>query len=316
MRITTIIAILLALSFSAFAQTDPISVETDLVVMNVTVTNKNGGFVKGLTKEDFVVTDNGAKQQIDLFSASDSALSIGIVYDMHDADGQAVNVLEALKRFTARLGQDDDYFVMVFNEKGSLKADFVPDIEQVRRHLADPEKGTPSSLYDAIIAAGDHTRSLRHAKKYLIVFSDGADRDSRHSQKELRQRLHSINLPLYSLTFRPDDIRQLSYVDIGRNGPRQAFRIGEASELDRNVIAELSRSTGGGSYESDIRNRVYLSALAVKFLEEARNQYVIGFSPESGDGRWHKLKVSVNGNRGNTLKAESRSGYQSPRKQD
>jgi VWFA-related protein len=316
MKFTTIAALVLILSIAAPAQTDPISVETDLVVMNVSVTDKNGGFVKGLTKDDFAVTDNGAKQNIDMFSASDSALSIGIVYDMHDADGQAINVLESLKRFTGRLGSDDDYFVMIFNEKGSLKADFVPDIDQVRRHLADPDKGTPASLYDAIIAAGDHTRKLRHAKKYLIVFSDGADRDSRHSQKELKQRLRSINLPLYSLTFRPDDIRQVSYVDIGRNGPRQAFRVGEASELDRNVVAELSRSTGGGAYESDIRNRVYLSALAAKFLDEARNQYVIGFSPESSDGRWHKLKVSVNGDRGKPIKAQSRAGYQSPKKAD
>ena len=314
MRFTIIIAIFFAFSSATFGQTDPIRVETDLVLMNVTVTNKNGEFVKGLAKDEFVVTDNGVKQQIDLFSASDSALSIGIVYDMHDADGQAVNVLEALKRFTGRMGADDDYFVMVFNEKGSLKADFVPDIDQVRRHLSDPDKESPASLYDAIIAAGDHTRNLRHAKKYLIVFSDGADRDSRHSQKELRQRLRSVNLPLYSLTFRPDDVGQLSYVDIGRSGPRQAFRVGEASALDRNVIAELSRSTGGGAYESDIRNRVYLSALAVKFLEEARNQYVIGFSPDSSDGRWHKLKLSVNGGRGRPLKAESRTGYQSPRK--
>ena len=316
MRYTTVVAFILILSVAALAQSDPISVETDLVVMNVSVTDKNGGYVKGLSKDDFVVTDNGAKQNIDLFSASDSALSIGILYDMHDADGQAINVLESLKRFTGRLGPDDDYFVMIFNEKGSLKADFVPDIDQVRRHLADPDKGTPASLYDAIIAGGEHTRKLRHAKKYLIVFTDGADRDSRHSQKELKQTLRSINLPLYSLTFRPDDIRQVSYVDLGRSGPRQAFRVGEASELDRNVVAELSRSTGGGSYESDVRNRVYLSALAAKFLDEARNQYVIGFSPESSDGRWHKLKVSVNDGRRKSLKAVSRAGYLSPKKAD
>lgn len=314
MRYTKTIAYIFILSVVALGQTDPISVETDLVVMNVSVRDKSGGFVRGLSKGDFLVTDNGAKQNIDLFSASDSALSIGIVYDMHDADGQATNVLEALKRFTARLGAGDDYFVMIFNEKGSLKADFVPDIDQVRRHLADPEKGTPASLFDAIIAAGDHTRKLRHPKKYLIVFSDGTDRDSRHSQKELKQKLRSINLPLYSLTFRPDNIRHVSYVGIGRNGPRQAFRIGEASELDRTVVAELSRSTGGGAYESDIRNRVYLSALAGKFLDEARSQYVIGFSPESIDGRWHKLKVSVDGGRGKSLRAESRGGYQSPKK--
>jgi VWFA-related protein len=234
---------------------------------------------------------------------------------MHDADEQAANVLEALKRFTGRLGPQDDHFVMIFNDKGSLTADFVPDLDQVRRHLANPDKGTPAALYDAIIAAGERTRKLRHAKKYLIVFSDGADKNSLHSQKELRARLRGINLPLYSLTFRRDDIRQVSYADIGRDGPRQSFMVGEATELDRSVMAELSKSTGGGSFESDIRNRVYLSALAGKFLEEARNQYVIGFSPEKTDGRWHKLKVSLSGARAGGTNVSSRTGYQSPKRQ-
>ena len=315
MRYTTLFALILTLAIGIAAQTEPISVETDLVVMNVSVTDKKGEFIKGLTKDDFAITDNGARQPIELFSAGDSGLSIGIVYDMHEADSQAGNVLEALKRFTSRLGPQDDHFVMIFNDKGSLTADIVPDIDQVRRHLADPDKGTPASLYDAIIAAGERTRKLRNAKKYLIVFSDGGDKNSHHSQKELRERLRGINLPLYSLTFRPDDVRQISYADIGQNGPRQAFVVGEATELDRSVIAELSKSSGGGSFESDIRNRVYLSALAVKFLEEARSQYVIGFSPEITDGRWHKLKVSLNGEKARRANVASRTGYQSPRKQ-
>jgi len=308
-----ILAILLITATNTLAQTDDISSETNLVVLNVSVTDKNGKFVNGLSKDNFQITDNGLKQEIELFSPGESALSIGIVYDMHDADSQAANVLEALKRFTDRLGPQDDYFVTVFNEKGSVSAEFVPDIEQIRRHLADPDKGSPSSLYDTMIDAGQRTKRLRNAKKYLIVFSDGADKNSQHSQKELRDRLRSVNLPLYSLTFRPDNIRQFSYADIGRNGPRQVFGVGESSELDRNVISELSRTTGGASFESDIRNRVYLAALAGKFLEEARSQYVVGFSPDTHDGRWHKLKVSVAGGNSKGVKVSSRTGYQSPR---
>lgn len=310
-RYTVLSTLIVALTIAANAQTDPITVETDLVVMNVSVTNKNGDFVKGLSKDDFVITDNGARQNIELFSADDSALSMGIVYDMHQADSQAANVLDALKRFTGRLAPRDDFFVMVFNERGSVTADFVPDMEQVRRHLSEPEKGTPSSLYDAIIEAGGRTRRLRNAKRYLVVFSDGADKNSQHTRKELRNSLRGLNMPLYSLTFRPDNVRQISYADIGRNGPRQMFRVGEASELDRSVMAELSLSTGGGSFESDVRNRVYLAGLAAKFLDEARNQYVIGFSPGSFDGRWRKLKVSVDPTKGKGIKVTSRTGYQS-----
>ena len=298
---------------TALAQTEPISVETNLITMNVAVTDRAGNFVPGLSREDFTVLDENKKQDLLFFSSKDDALSIGIVYDMHEMNGQADNVLEALKRFTGRLGPRDDYFVTVFNEKGSVTADFVPDTDQLSRHLADPEKGTPKALYDSIVDAGDRVKKLRNAKKYLIVLTDGADRNSLHSMKQLRTRLRSINVPLYSLTFREDDVRNYSYVDITRNGPRQAFKVGEASELDRNIVAQLSKSTGGASYECSVRNREYLAGLATKFLDEARSQYVIGFSPDSNDGRWHKLKVSIDTTKAKGLRISSRKGYQSAR---
>jgi Ca-activated chloride channel family protein len=300
-------------TFSTFAQNDTINVETNLVTLNVAVTDKSGNFVRGLTKNDFTVMDEGTLQPIEIFSANDAALSIGIVYDMHQMDDSSASVLEALKRFTGRLVSQDDYFVSIYNDKGSLTADFVPDADQVRRHLADPDRGTPNSLYDSIIAAGEKVKELRNAKKYLIVFSDGADKNSQHSMKELQFRLRSVNLPLYALTLTRDDMRRINYVDIARNGPRQTFRVGEVSDLDKSVLAELSKSTGGQAFESSIRDRVYLAALATKFLEEARSQYVVGFSANSNDGRWHKLKVTVKSDKAKGVRISSRKGYQSSR---
>lgn len=301
------------LTAAAFAQDERISVDTNLVTLNVAVTDKSGSFVTGLGREDFTIVDEGTNQPIDVFSANDASLSIGIVYDMHDADERSASVLEALKRFTARLGPNDDFFVTVFNEKGSLTADFVPDADQTRRHLADPATGSASSLYDAIIEAGERTRRLKNTKKYLIIFSDRSDRNSEHGVKELRTRLRSINLPIYALTFTPDDHRRYGYEDMTRNGPRRAFQIGETSELDRSVIAELSSSTGGRSFESSVRNTVYLAGLAAKFLDEARSQYVLGFYPETKDGKWRKLKVAVKNGKDRGLKITSRQGYLSPR---
>ena len=303
--------ILFTLSSAAIAQEDRILVDTKLVTVNVTVTDKKGNFVSGLGRQDFAVLDEGIDQPIDVFSAKDASLSIGIVFDMHDADERSASVLEALKRFTGRLGPNDDFFVTVFNEKGSLTAEFVPDADQTRRHLADPPGGSARSLYDAIIEASERTRRLKNAKKYLIVISDGTDRKSEHGIKELRTRLRAMNLPVYALTFTPDDHRRYGYEDVTRNGPRKAFRVGEASELDRSVIAEMSRTTGGASFESSVRNRVYLEALAANFLEDARNQYVLGFYPDTSDGRWRKLKVVVRNGRDRGLEVASRQGYQS-----
>ena len=299
---------------NVISQDQQIAVETNLVTVNVSITDKSGKYVRGLTKSDFAVLDDGNKQDIDIFSAEDSALSIGIVYDMHRSeDDQTVSVLEALRRFTGRLGEKDDYFITVFNEKGSLTTEFVPDREQIGRHLSTPNRNSPSSLYDAIFAAGGNIGKLRNTKKYLIVITEGADKNSTHSSKELQRRLRSLNLPVFALTFTPDHRNSYGYSDLIRNGPRQVIGVNEASELDRSVIDEISKTSGGQAFESSIRNRVYLAAIASKFLEEARSQYVIGFYPETNDGRWHKLSIAVEPSKLKGEKVASRKGYQSRR---
>ena len=317
LSITKVIIIIALTVWSAvigISQDQPVSVETNLVTLNVSVTDKNGNYVRGLSKSDFLVTDNGRRQDIDIFSAEESGLSIGIVYDMHPSTTErTASVLEALKRLTSRLGDRDDFFVTVFNDKGSLTTQFVPDMDQLSRHLANPDRGTPNSLYDAIFAAGDRIGQLRNPKKYLLIVTEGGDRNSHHGLKELSLRLRSVNLPVYALTFTPEDRMAYGYTDIIRNGPRQLIGVGMTSELDRNVLNEISKTTGGQAIESNIRNRVYLAAVAGQLLEEARSQYVIGFYPETNDGRWHKLGIKLDPAKAKGLKISSRKGYQSRR---
>src|SRR5688572_3805521 len=160
-KAATFVIFNIGLGILGVSQDQPISVETNLVTLNVAVTDKKGNYIRGLSKNDFAILDNGKPQDIDIFSAEDSGLSIGIVYDMHPSTAdRTASVLEALKRSATRLGERDDFFVTVFNEKGSLTSDFVPDIDQLQRHLSNPERGTPNSLYDAIFAAGDRVSRL------------------------------------------------------------------------------------------------------------------------------------------------------------
>jgi len=307
--------ILTTASIASPAQEEPVRVDTNLVTVNTTVTGKGGVYIKDLKKENFEILDNRVKQNIDEFSAGEASVAFGIIYDMHPTtDEKSAAVLEAVRQFVKDLGQNDSYFVTVFNEKGSLTTDFVPTAEQVRVFLADGSAKGPRSLYDAIYAASEKSRLQKDTKRILLVLTDGADHNSDHNLKELRLHLRSINLPVYAVTFNEENKRQYGYVDLYRSQPRQTFGAFEASELDKGVIAELSKTSGGHAYERSVQNRVYLASIFRKVLADVRNQYVLGFYPEESDGRWHKLKVTVKSEPGpRRPKVSSRKGYQSPK---
>jgi Ca-activated chloride channel family protein len=307
-------AILLTIfSVSAFAQDDTITVETNLVTLNVVVTDKKGNYVKNLKKEDFEVFDQNIKQEIEQFSADESPVYFGIVYDMHSTtDERTKNVLDALRQFTGELKQKDNFFITVFNERGSLTTDFVPTNEQIQTTLTNTKPNTPNSLYDAIFTASGKVREHKNSKQILMVLTDGEDNSSHHSLKELRLHLRGVNLPVYTIGFDDQNRHSWGYTDIYRGQQRQTLRAFETNALNRVALNELSRTSGGQSFEQMIQNRLFLYTICKKVLAEVENQYVIGFYPENFDGKWHKLKVSVKATNGGKYYLSNRKGYQNP----
>jgi Ca-activated chloride channel family protein len=309
MKISFTITFILLLTTFSLAQDETIRVETNLVTVNVSVTDRQGKYVRGLTKNDFIVLDGGQIQDIDTFSSEDAPVSFAIIYDMHPTtDEQIMSILAAMRSFATSLRPEDDLFVTVFNEKGSLTTEFVPTDEQVRKQV----EGGSNSLYDSIFEASDRIARTRNNKRVMLVLTDGTDHSSHHSLKELRTHLRSINLPVYAITFGGDDTRKYGYSDIFRGGPTQTFGRFETKELDRGVLDEISKTSGGKSFETGIKHRVYLSALYSRVYDDIKRQYVIGFYPEAADGKYHKLKVSVSGEKEKKLSVSSRKGYQSP----
>ena len=318
MKVAAIVFAIIILGLTAqriYAQEEVERVETDLVTLNVAVTDSHGNYVRGLTKNDFVLLDNGRPQAIDAFSALSAPVSIGVVYDMHPGtDEFTMSVLDALRAFAQRLRPEDDYFVNVFGQNGSLTTEFVPTREQLNSFVENGNRTGSTSLYDAVFAAANRMAKMKNPKKVLLLLTDGADHSSEHSLKQLKLHLRSVNLPVYSVTFGFDPRPQFSYADLMQKGPRQTFRTGETSGLDRAVLADLSKTTGGQSFDGNIRNRYYLDALCQKVLAEVSNQYVFGFYPETRDNKWHRLEARVKSPAGKNYKVSTRRGYQSPKR--
>src|SRR6266704_2864198 len=60
---------------------DVVRVSTDLVVVNVTVIDKDGNFLKGLKRTDFQILEDGVPQKTSTFSAEETPFAAAILLD-------------------------------------------------------------------------------------------------------------------------------------------------------------------------------------------------------------------------------------------
>lgn len=272
------------------AQDDPIRVKSNLVTVSVNVTDKDNKFVSGLTRGQFEVFDDGVKQTIEHFSAEGSPRSFGVVYDMHPTTGERSKlVIESLRRFASSLGSTDTFFSVLFNERGSLVSEIVPDLDQLERHLARPDRRELSSLYDAIYLAADKLRLQRNVKKVLIVISDAEDHGSRHSYNAIRDQLRRLNVQVYSVIPNPSDELLWTYNDESRNTARRT-----PNTADRAALNQLAHRSGGAAYATSLSNQVRLDNIIREINEDTQKQYSLGFYPtREPDNASHNLEVRL-----------------------
>lgn len=293
---------------------DQIRIETNLVTIGVVAKDKKGNYISGLEKGQFTVYDNKVKQNLSIFSAEDSPISFGIVYDLHPTTTERTRiVLDALKRFTSDLRQKDDFFVIVFNEHGSLDLDFVPPIDQVERHLSSGKAGGPDSLYDAVFLASEKLRKKKNARRSLIIISDGADHYSHHNFSSLSKSLKSVNVQIYTLILTRWKWWDYSDITIGTRIRRWPW---DERELERAALRDVAEKSGGRTETPYAQSTSELYNIFKEAGQDMRKQYILGFYPEMLDGKWHKIEVKTDAlsKDGKKLRLSHREGYQSLKK--
>lgn len=305
-------------------QDDRISVGTNLVTVNVIVTDDNGRYVKGLSQEEFTIYDNKVKQPIAHFSAEPSRVSIGIVCEIHErVPGQTRSVLAAVKQFSSTLGSEDDFFFVAFSEHGSFTTEFIPSSDQVLDHLRFVKPAGPSSFYDTVYLASTRLRNSRNLKKALLLISDGYDTGSTHGYNKLRSRLRTLDAQIYAIGIADPALDQFAgnrrwfFEDITRQGARRSVQISPEVASGRAVLAELSRASGGTTYLPEMESESELAYICSQIAVELRQQYTLAFySNTTVSNEWHKLKVRVRASEAHSkLSLSYRNGYQLGRDQ-
>jgi Ca-activated chloride channel family protein len=277
-------------------QDDKVQLETAIVNVTISVTDNYGRFVTGLTKDHFEIFDDKVKQSIAHFSDDDAPVSLGIVYDVSGSMKERLTrSIRALRRFIETSHDDDDFFLIGFNDRAKLVQDFTTSGDQVISHLMFVQPKGSTALYDASYLAVEKVQQGRHKKKALLIISDGQDNNSRYTYKELRNRVKEADVQVYA---------------IGITDPATDTLAG----FGRGVLEEITRMTGGRAFFPNAYNEPELVEICTRIALELRHQYSIGFYPtdHASEAKWHKLQVKVNPPRGlGRLSLSYREGYQS-----
>jgi Ca-activated chloride channel family protein len=154
------------------AQDDPIkrlSVDVDIVLVPVTVTNDRGQFVSGLQKEHFQVFEDKVAQSIEQFSTEDAPMSLGIVLDSSGSMNPVMSTARKNGGACLDVGtQDDEYSLIVFSDKLKVNTDFTPDLQKLRMALLNVESKGRTALYDAIYAGLNKVKDGVHHRKTIV----------------------------------------------------------------------------------------------------------------------------------------------------
>ncbi len=267
---------------------------TSLVVVNVSVTDKQYRQISGLSKEHFEVFEDKVKQQIEFFSDDDRPVSVGVIFDLSGSMNNKISrAREAIKAFIETCHNQDDFFLVGFNERATLLGEF-SDGQSVldRLALADPHGQT--ALYDAAYLGVEKVKEGRHDKRALLIISDGQDNASRYNYGELRKLLKEADVQVYC-------------IGVTEQGADAGSILDRQGQL---ILEEIAKTTGGMAFfptsypeMEDATTRIALTL---------RHQYSIGYVPlnEQRDGKWRKIKVRVNAPKGlPSLIVRAKEGY-------
>src|SRR5260221_1613175 len=110
--------------------------ESNLVVVNVSVFNREGNIVKGLPQSAFTVFEDEVKQEIKVFRQEDVPISLGLVIDnsasMRDKRERVNSAALAMVKAS---NPDDEVFVVHFSEEAQVTQDFTSNIKQLESSL-------------------------------------------------------------------------------------------------------------------------------------------------------------------------------------
>ena len=281
----TLSVFVLVMPSIAIAQDRVFKSRVDMVALTVSVTDANGQSVAGLSADDFVIFEDGVRQELILFGSDGVPVDVALVVDTSSSMTTALPMVKlAASGLVKTLRNGDRAAVVDVKDSTRVPQPLTRDLMQVEAAIGRLTPRGSTALHDAIyitlrqfarerIALPEEAR--RHA---VIVLSDGVDTASHVAFEAITELARNLDVTIYTIALRD----QLS----SDPGIREALR-GATWEM-----GSLARETGGRAFFP-------ASALALQGIydtigRELANQYALGYvSSAAGAGAFRRIGLKL-----------------------
>ena len=291
-----LLAILCVSALIVFAQDDDvIRVNTELVVLNLTVTDREGNYVKALKKSDFKIYDDGVEvspEMIASFSLHESPYAAVVLLDSSGSmEARFSLARSAAIRFLDGLRPEDVAAVYRFDSKVERVQEFSGGRDLAPTAYAIRAKGM-TTLNDAIVEASKTLADRTEQRKAIVILSDGMDTYSKASSAKALESALAVGASIYAV-----DMSSLEIAGSKKNQSAASLK-----EFAEKTGGRFIATPGGPAL------RDAFSGIA----EELGHQYTISFRPVNTkrDGKWRTLEVKLSRE---DLTVRTRKGYRAPK---
>ncbi|SPE39687.1 von Willebrand factor, type A [Candidatus Sulfopaludibacter sp. SbA3] len=262
-----------------------------LVLLDVSVKDRHGGFVSNLAQDNFTVLENGEPQRITVFANEDIPVTVGILVDeSRSMLAKRNDVIAAAGAFIQTSNPQDEIFVLNFNDSVQRGLPdqqlFSDNAQQLRAALY---RGVPSgrtALNDAIVEGLRQLASGSRGKKALVVISDGGDNASRHTGAQMFALVERSIATVYTIG------------------------LFDADDPDRNpgILKRLANWSGGEAWFP--KSPADMTTVCQGVAGEIRTRYTIGYLPAlDNHGSLRHIQVRVSAPGRSFLIARTRTRY-------